>query len=335
VLDPIGDEQAKTVLARYAVGSLLTLQSGGGTANANARLTTELGAFFLRRRNPKYSAPAVVGYDHALMDYLQKANIGTPHPVASASGETWVELDGALYELFPFVEGLPHDPNSVEQLTGAGRALAQFHRATDGFSHPGKPWPRYRNPADIRSGLEQIGESLSRLLSWDELDYLETLTSQLEFEFTDTVYCQLPQTVVHGDWHPGNVLYEGSRICGIFDLDWASEQPRLLDLADGLFLFCGERSSPLDPTDIRSLTQSWTPSPNRWRDFLSGYLEEGTITEIEWRYLIPMVRARWLTCRFLGRSKVSEAEAAGFVANGLLYPLQILDTIALPEWGAE
>ncbi len=332
MLDPIGDEQAEKVLARYAVGSLRALRPGGGTANANARVTTDSGDFFLRRRNPRYSAPAVVEYDHALMDHLRSANLGTPRPVANVSGVTWVEIDGAVYELFPFVEGSPHDPGSVEQLAGAGRALARFHGSSTGFSHPGKPWPRYRDPADIRSGLEQIGDAMSEMLSQEELDYLEALTSQLECEFADGVYWQLPRTVVHGDWHPGNVLYDNDRICGVFDLDWASEQPRLLDLADGLFLFCGERSSGLDPTDIRSLTQSWTPSPNRWRHFVSGYLAEGTITEIEWQNLIPMVRARWLTCRFLGRIKVHIAEAAAFVADGLLHPLRILDNVPVSDW---
>ncbi len=101
-------------------------------------------------------------------------------------------------------------------------------------------------------------------------------------------------------------------VCGIFDLDWATLQPRALDLADGLFLFAGVRKTETDPTDIVSLTQTWQPALERARTFIEAYLRIETITDEEWAVLELVVRARWLYCRIGGMVKLPEERRADF-----------------------
>ena len=114
-------------------------------------------------------------------------------------------------------------------------------------------------------------------------------------------------------------------MAGVFDLDWATVQPRLLDLADGVFLFAGRRATPIDAADIVSLTQTWLPCPQRTRAFLDGYREAEAVSAAEWEMLPHAVRARWLYCRVAGRLKLPEGRRTDYVADGLLEPLRALD----------
>jgi homoserine kinase type II len=326
-------EEVAQVLAHYDVGAALEVAPGGGTANANARITTEQGTFFLKRRNPKYANPDFVAFDHALMEHLAPHHVGTPLARHNRDSARWTTNKGLVYELFPLYPGLAHNSSSLPQLTSAGRALAAFHRATEDFKAPaGKDWSRYQDPAKIRAGLDELGDVLTPYLSAEDRHYLDAQVRMLENLFTDALYHALPKVIVHGDWHPGNALYGGDQVSGIFDLDWATYQPRVLDLADGLFLWAGTRESPLDATSIVSLTQTWQPSLARWRAFVSGYTEVGQITDREWDALLLTVRARWLFCRIGGRVKLPAESQAGFVAHRLLEPLRALDTLGSGEW---
>lgn len=329
----IAPEEAEAVLARYDVGRIVGLAPGGGTANASLRVRTERGEWFLKRRNPKYADPAFVAFDHRLMEHLAPFGVGTPLAVVGRDGARWTTDGASVYELYPFHAGEPFDPDSTAQIAGAGRALAAYHAATRAFvPPPGKAWPRYQDPARIREGWDAMAGELATLLPPDDLRYLGGQIAALETGYPDSRYGALPRLVVHGDYHPGNVLTDGDRVCGIYDLDWATVQPRVLDLADGVFLFAGRRASPIDASDIVSLTQTWTPDLPRWRAFVDAYLETETVADAEWEALIPTVRARWLFCRIGGRVKLPAERQAAFVADGLVGPLRALDAIGEEAW---
>jgi Ser/Thr protein kinase RdoA (MazF antagonist) len=320
-------DELDPVLSQYDIGPLIAPpESGGGTANANITVETSAGRYFLKRRNPKYAQRSFVAFDHRLMEHLAAYEIGTPLAAKTRDGERWSEWNGCVYELFPFQPGCPHDRHSLAQLYSAGSRLAEFHRAVRSFPVPeGKAWPRYHDPALIRKGVEAITVQLRSRLTSADYAYLEAQVALLEREFADERYQGLPKVVVHGDYHPGNVLYSHDEVCGIFDLDWATLQPRVLDLADGVFLFAGVRKTETDPTDIVSLTQTWQPALERARIFIDAYLRIETVTEEEWAVLELALRARWLYCRIGGMVKLPEGCRVDFVVDGLLAPLRALD----------
>jgi homoserine kinase type II len=335
IMDPaIPWEELTNVLVEYNVGPLIALpEPGGGTANANLTLEAATGKYFLKRRNPKYAQAQFVAFDHRLMEHLHPYAIGTPLAIRTRSGVRWREFGGRIYELFPYQEGVAHDRHSLAQLAGAGRRLAAYHRATRVFTPPaGKEWPRYQDPGYLRETVDAMDGELRSRLSEADCDYLRMQIQRLEREFPDARYHALPKIVVHGDYHPGNVKFQGDAVCGIFDLDWATFQPRLLDLADGVFLFCGERDSDTDAADIVSLTQTWRPSVERTRVFLDAYLETETVCPEEWNALDLAIRARWLTCRMAGRLKLPENNRVDFVTHGLVEPLRALDALERSLW---
>lgn len=321
--------EIEKVIAQYNIGTLSSLaEPGGGTANANAIIETAEGKYLLKRRNPKYADLGYVAFDHSLMEHLVPYSLGTPLATKTRAGERWLILEGRVYELYPYLKGNEHDRFSLEQLASVGRHLALFHTATRSFPlTEGKEWERYQDPAKIREGLTPLVPHLKARLSSVDFDYLFGQVSLLEREFPDTRYYSLPKRVVHGDYHPGNLKFLGERVSGLFDFDWATLQPRLLDIADGVFLFAGERATAIDAGDIVSLTQTWMPSRERTRLFLEAYLEEEEITEEEWQALGLALRARWLYCRIAGMEKLPEVQRLHFLLNGLLEPLRALSIL--------
>lgn len=325
----LSPETVEEVLSQYEVGGLTAPpRHGGGTANANVTVETLSGKYFLKRRNPKYARREYVVYDHRLMEHLAPFGLGTPLATPTRHGERWLEWGDFVYELYPYQEGETPETVSLAQLTAAGERLAAFHRAGQSFRPPpGKEWPRYQDPARIREGIEAMDAGLRARLCPADYVYLKEQVERLADRFPDSRYHALPKTVVHGDYHPGNLKFCGDAVTGVFDLDWATVQPRVLDLADGVFLFAGLRQTPTDVSDIVSLTQTWTPGPERTRAFMQGYLTRESVSDEEWTVLPLVVRARWIYCRVAGRLKLPEERQMDYVVEGLLDPLRAMDAL--------
>jgi len=401
-------DEIESVLSHYDLGTLVAPpESGGGTANANLKITTAAGAYFLKRRDPtgvrvflqraqtresrsrtpfrrslgccsdgrdsKYAQESFVAFDHALMAHMARRGVKTPRAVAARDGRTWVRIHGGccitclgesqlpprdrdstlrasrsalndsygvtrnpenelcnslhddVYEVFHYQPGGPHHRHSLPQIASAGRALADYHRAARDFDPPpGKEWPRYDDPRLIREGIAAIEPDLRATLGADDLDYLMAQVALLESELPDERYHSLPKFVIHGDYHPGNMKFIGDEVAGIFDLDWATVQPRVRDLADGIFLYAGERESDIDAADIFSLTQTWRPSIERGSVCMAAYLAAETVTGEEADALPLFVRARWLYCRVAGMVKVTPERRIGYFVTGLLEPLRAM-----------
>lgn len=333
--------EALSVLPQWDVGQPLGFPGErGGTANPAVVVDTTAGRFFLKRRNPRYSAPEMVRHDHELMAYLLSKGIPIPKPISTREGGQWVERSGAIYELYPYIYGNPHDPSSIEQVESAGRALALFHRAVDAFEPPpGKQWPRYHDPKLTIQALEWAVNELSPCVGHtpagrpakaarQEICELLAIAKRLATTFPNERYWACEQTTVHGDWHPANVKYEGCRVCGIFDLDWATRQPKMVDVADGIAFFASRRKIPINPADIRSLTQPFELDFFRIRVFLAGYCAESHVDPAELALLPQFLLARWLWCRADAmRRKVPREEAVDFLLDGIWEPVNQVQTM--------
>jgi Ser/Thr protein kinase RdoA (MazF antagonist) len=83
---------------------------------------------------------------------------------------------------------------------------------------------------------------------------------------TDAGYADWEQVLVHGDWHPGNLLYRDGAIVAVLDFDSARLEPRLSDVANAALQFSMQMQRPEDPA-------SWPDGfdARRIRSLLRGY----------------------------------------------------------------
>ncbi len=74
-----------------------------------------------------------------------------------------------------------------------------------------------------------------------------------------------PEQIVHSDWHPGNMLFRGSRVVAVIDYDSARRYQRIIDVANGALQFSilGKGDDPASWPDY--------VDESRFKRFLRGY----------------------------------------------------------------
>lgn len=324
-------EGIRQVLSYYDVGEILSISLLYGTAKEIFLIRTSQGEYFLCKRDKKFSSQVQLKYDHSLMHHLASRGINGPNPLPTRCGDTWVVLNGDTYDLHPFVKGGHYERKNVRMLASAARALAHFHSAAADFEELyclEKRVPRYDAPIEV---LAFLRETKSAALGPDKIppsviDYLIDKMEEGIQTLTDDVYYSLPQTIIHGDYHPENVRFCKDEVCGIFNIDWASKQPRIRDIVDGVLYFAARRSSDIDGKNIYSLTEPFKISVDKSRIFVTAYCEEGLLTEKEIIYMPWFMRMRWVYSRFSGMRRVPEEQRLSFFFDGILEPLLWLDS---------
>jgi homoserine kinase type II len=250
-----------------------------GLVNEHWRATAGADRWIVRRYN-QYRAAASVRYEHAVLHHLAAREWPVAAPRATPSGETIVEVDGRVWSVFP------HLPGRQRPLTAdarqRGSLLARLHRDTRDLSRLGD-----------RAGFGRLLDFDSRAGHWVDADPrgLKDVLSELAGDDPDLardiaferarlfeeVYRigigALPDTVLHGDFHGGNLLYTGREVTGILDFDFTHKDLRVADIAIAVGFL-------VDPRPIR--------------EFLAGYSSEQALDERELRLIGPLMRARGL-----------------------------------------
>ena len=91
----------------------------------------------------------------------------------------------------------------------------------------------------------------------------------------------LPTHSIHGDWHPGNILFgeksaeaDSGRIVAVVDYDSSREEPRIVDLANGLVHFAMRSRHGVSPAE-------WpcSLSMRRIKAFSTGWMN--TVSDVQ------------------------------------------------------
>src|SRR5262249_16918186 len=148
-----------------------------------------------------------------LMEHLAKAKIACPTPVHSRKGKVTGTLNGKPAAILTFLDGVSLRRPTVEHCGLAGRALAELHQA--GMDFQGKRanalglegWAALAS--DCRGKSNSVADGLEHLID-DELKFLKTSWPTA-----------LPESVIHADMFPDNVLFVDNKLSGIIDFYFA------------------------------------------------------------------------------------------------------------------
>jgi len=316
-------ELGKEILSHYwkKVPEILKLEKAGGTANCNIIITTDKGKFFLKRRSPRYSSQERVIFESSFQDYLYRNKLPVFPPCFTRDKKRCVNKNGQLYQLYPFVPGQRYQ-SLPEEVESVARHLALFHQLGRCFSPPvPKILPRYDDPAVAAAILQKIKNAANNRQK-QRIEKLERKLEEILRVLPDFHYWKLPGTFIHGDWHPVNLLFRKNCVCGIFDFDWVSWQPRIRDLTDGLLFFCSRVKKRYRSFSIFSLTQPMTLDAKQVTLFLETYQKILPLTVAECKLLPVFMEARWIFCRVDGLRKVAENKQIDFLLDRVFLPLR-------------
>lgn len=317
------EEQATVVLQQYGVlATADPILLHGGTANRNYLIRSGDEPYVLRVRHTRYSGEMWLAYEQELLQELQRRGLPVPLALPNNEGRGWTVRDGTVYQLFRFLSGEPFSDKD-EEVAAAGDFLGRLHEAVRGFEPASrKELPRYDDPVVTLEALMEARQSLNEEADTNQREVLDFLCERccgIAGAVPDSAYAELPQRIIHGDYHPANVKYdETGRICGVFDFDWASRQPRLRDLADGVAYFAARRRMRFDGGNIYSLTQSCSIDPERTARFLRSYESRAApLSARERELLADFVAIRLITSRVLALRKIPPERKLAMLTEGI------------------
>lgn len=282
-------EELVRVLSHYDIGIVHKVQalSVGNRRAPKVIVTADKGTFLLKRRPKGRDDLEKVGFAHAVQKHLASKAFPVPSLLETMDERvTAFNMDNHVYEVFRFVEGLRYD-GSLEATREAGRQLAVFHKDLADFKGRDEPSPLCFHDADlVRRHLKLLGsdrrtEAARRMQAVAEellLRYDKSCVRVNQLGFRAWKH-----QVVHGDWHPGNLLFEGRKVVAVVDFDSIRYSPAVTDLANGMLQFSIVGDRP-DPTQ-------WSAhfDRNRLFEFFNGYREVTRLSERKRYGLIDMM----------------------------------------------
>ncbi len=275
VAEEIQGQELAIVLSRFEIGTIDRILDyrGGSRQSPKMVVNTSVGRFLLKRRALGKDALEQVVIAHRVQEQLAGHRFPVAGLISTIDGETIVEHEGRVYELFKYVQGSRFDKTNP-QAAEAGRVLAHFHDLLRSYPiEPSMQRRTYHVGSRVHEVLHKLKDVLEAKESESQLEGLDETIAYLSEAYQSayeaverTEPTSLPQCVVHGDWHPGNMLYNDDEIIAVIDFDSIRYCPRITDLANGALQF-SMRMGELDKIEswgegfrgrtIRSIVQSY------------------------------------------------------------------------------
>lgn len=214
-----------------------------GILNKNYVLRTSAGAYFIKAVREK--SQKFLPHTAAVEILMKERGIPAVCMLATLAGKQWVEIGDAAYCVYAFIESDRTHEYSAEDYRAIGEMLARIHKAGSA-DIPKLFYDRERKenePADIVPKLEEYRARIQAKEDADAIDdvFLEYIELKLSLIPAIDMSATLPNdTLVHGDYHAGNLLFDAHtrEIIGVCDWEKAEVAPRAIELARTILYVC-------------------------------------------------------------------------------------------------
>ena len=279
-------------LSHYDLGIITAVRDfpRGSSRSPKLVLDSERGRFLFKRRAHGKDDIHKVAFTHQVQLHLAAQSFPLPHLMGSRpDNNSMLVLGEHIYEMFEYIEGVPYT-GSLEATYDAGRILGLYHKLLTDFRTEFTP-PRasYHN---ARAIAEAVGNTAGSLpidgrpapdVLVKTVKFLESAYRQCAESANQAGLKDWPLQIVHGDWHPGNMLFRDKVVVAVIDYDSARLQQRAIDLANGALQFSitGGAEDPSKWPDY--------PDQTRLRRFVQGYDSVNVISRAELGVLGPLM----------------------------------------------
>jgi len=286
--EKFGAEELAICLSHYDLGVVTSIEEfrRGSRRAPKVIISSSRGKFLFKRRARGKDDLNKVAFTHRIQLHLAGENFPLPHLTGTRTdNNSMLVLDKRIYEVFEHMEGDTYD-GSLDATYDAGRILGLYHKLLADFrSEYSPPRGSYHNAKAVAEAIRNTVVSLP-LDARPEPDVLTGTVSYLDdayrrcAEGTNAIgMLDWPMQIVHGDWHPGNMLFRDRLVVAVIDYDTARLQQRVIDLANGALQFSiiGSSEDPAKWPDHMDET--------RLRRFLTGYDSVNVISKAEMQAL--------------------------------------------------
>jgi homoserine kinase type II len=291
VYETFGAEELAICLSHYRLGIISRIEKFplGSRRAPKVVINSERGRFLLKRRAHGKDDLAKVAFTHQIQLHLAAQNFPLPHLLGTnKDNNSMLVLNKNIYEMFEYIAGAGYD-SSPEATYNAGHILGLYHKLLDGFRSDYKPPSgSYHNASAIHQAIRNTVSSLP-MDARPSGDVVAKTVKAVEDTYR---YCakhaesqgmkEWGMQIVHGDWHPGNMLFHHKHVVAVIDYDAARMQQRVIDLANGAMQFSilGGGDDPAKwPDHVDN---------KRFKQFMLGYDSVNVVSKSEIK-IVPML----------------------------------------------
>lgn len=277
--EKFGTEELAIILSHFDIGvidSIVEFPRGSRKA-PKLIVVSDSGKYLLKRRARGRDDAFKVAFCHQLQLHLAEKQFPLPHLIGTKNdNNSMLQWRGAIYELFEYIPGQGY-PQTLESTFDSGRILALYHKLLQSFhSEYHVPQGSYHMAPAVETCIRQIPKTLTHVPAIDQVVAYLMDSYRHAADMTDRLGIDSwPKQIIHGDWHPGNMLFRDNRVVAVIDYDSARVLPRVIDIANGALQF-----SILGGDEDVSRWPEHVDEP-RFRRFLKGYDEVVLMSEAE------------------------------------------------------
>jgi Ser/Thr protein kinase RdoA (MazF antagonist) len=233
----IPEPHAKIICDEFDLGQYMTSSRiDRGVLNTNYSLTTSKGKFFIKSVRAK-SIEALPGI-RSVESFMKCNGIPAICMVTNRAGSEHVLIEGTAYTVYPFVEGIHKEVYTDDDFYCAGTMLGKIHSVTVGLPKSKDILaPDYTRPNDgkLRDILLEYKKQIEEKENRDDIDkkFLKLINAKLDAQGIISEIRVPNDTVVHGDFHMGNIFLDpvNSEIVGVCDWEKTEFAPSMYELA--------------------------------------------------------------------------------------------------------
>ncbi|MBL4698162.1 MAG: phosphotransferase [Phycisphaerales bacterium] len=261
------------VLGHYNLGPIHSINelAAGSVYSPKVVVGSDRGKLLLKRRARGLDLPPVVAFSHeVILGCIERGVCVPPMLGTKADNNSMVQFEDHVYELFVFIDGIGFDRSAAminDHARESGSLLGELHRVLDqittSFEGPVEPTAidttRLNTLGQSLGISEQTHEHFERMLGYgDELAKANATGN----------------AIVHGDWHPGNMIYRGNKIVAVCDFDNTRIGSRVREVAQAMVHFSlkapaqGQRAQDCDPAPELGALKHF------WGGYCSAYADE-------------------------------------------------------------
>jgi len=204
--------------------------------------------------------------EHAFCDALVERDLPVITPIKNAEGSSLHYAPPFRFSLYPRAGGRPPELDNPEQLAVIGRTIGRLHLVSENFPFQHRPF------IDATRLGDECADYLldANILPTEQAHIYESVVDDLLPEVHDCLdAADYREISLHGDFHPGNILWGCDNTPHLLDFDDTATGPAMQDL---WMFISGERQY----------------AQARLADLLDGYNEFRTFDEREIALIEPL-----------------------------------------------
>ena len=234
----------ESILVSYGLGTFISIKKiEEGVLNHNFLLVTSSGSYIIKSNTVKVKAS--IAYTDTAEKFILKKGIPVVAMLSTKEGHSYVEIDGHVYMLYPFVESDRRHEYSPADYEAMGKMLGRIHKAGSKdvpqifLDRSGAKKVREVEVENLLKWKEKI-ESLDQRDATDELLLKDIIFKLKKVDELEDVQPAEKDTLIHGDYHAGNILFDRTtrELIGVCDWEKAMYSFRAYELSRAIMYIC-------------------------------------------------------------------------------------------------